>query len=390
VKGRVPLPGSAYAATRRARRIAARKSALTGSAALITLLLATPLQAQEISDPSNIFGSRGLMGTPSARMAPDGELSVSASFMKNTQHYNFGFQVMPWLEATFRYSGLQHFQADFPVYYDRAFGIKARLWDEGTIIPAVAVGIDDIIGTGIYTGEYLVASKRFGDIDTSLGLGWGRLAGAGLLRNPLALVIPSFDNRHSYFGQAGGADFTAFFHGHNVGLFGGAVWHTPLDGLALMVEYDSDTYAQEKAFGNFSPRSQVNYGLTYTLSEQTAIGLDWLYGTTLGGNFSLRLDPVHPQYPQNGLQARLFEDRAANRNAFVDALWRQGGDYADIQVRQNTLDLTVTGAISSTRCAATARLMQGVTAHISQVGCAIRTGGAASPAWCRTRSQAHR
>jgi len=34
------------------------------------LLLATPLKAQETSDPTNLFGERGLMGTPSARMAP--------------------------------------------------------------------------------------------------------------------------------------------------------------------------------------------------------------------------------------------------------------------------------------------------------------------------------
>ena len=81
-------------------------------------------------------------------------------------------------------------------------------------------------------------------------------------------------------------------------MFGGAVWHTPLDGLSLMVEYDSDSYAQEKAAGNFTPRSQVNYGLTYDVSDQARLGLDWLYGATLGGNFSLRLDPVHPQYPQ--------------------------------------------------------------------------------------------
>jgi hypothetical protein len=397
VKGRAPHPGSEGTAVLRAGRKTARAAALT-SAAFTALCLALPALAQDTSDPTNLFGSRGLMGTPSARMAPDGELSVGASFLKNNQHYNFGFQILPWLEGSFRYSGLQHFQPDYPVYYDRAFGMKARLWNEGDILPAVALGIDDIVGTGVYSGEYLVASKRFGDIDTSLGMGWGRRAETNLFRNPLALIFPSFDHRHSFFGQPGEGDFKAFFHGHNVGLFGGAVWHTPIDGLALLVEYDSDTYAQEKTFGNFSPRSQVNYGLTYSLSDQTSLGLDWLYGTTLGGSVSLRLDPVHPQYPQKietpppvvtvrsdeqqrkGLAAllgqrdpqstvriRLLEDRNADRNAFVDALWRQGGDYADIQVRQNILVLTATGAISSARCAAAARLMQGVATHVSRV-----------------------
>jgi hypothetical protein len=376
-----------------------REVALAGVAALAVLLLSPPALAQDAFDaPTNLFGSRGLMGTPSARMAPDGEVSVGASFLRNNQHYNLEFQALPWLDTTFRYSGLQHFQPDYPVYYDRAFGLKLRLWDEGDVIPAVAVGIDDIIGTGVYNGEYLVASKRLGDVDTSLGMGWGRYAGTALVRNPLALIFPSFNNRKSFFGQAGQGDFAEFFHGHDVGIFGGAVWHTPLDGLSLMVEYDSDNYAQEKAQGNFSPRSQVNYGATYNISDATQVGLYWLYGTSPGGSVSMRLDPVHPQYPQkiepppppvnvrsdeqrlealatlvdlrdprNAQRARMQQSRNADRNGFVDALWQQGGDYADIQLKQNLLDLTVTGTISSTRCAATARLMQGMAVHIDRV-----------------------
>jgi hypothetical protein len=123
-----------------------------------------------------------------------------------------------------------------------------------------------------------------------------------------------------------------------------------------------------------------------------------LYGTTLAGGVSFSFDPVHPQYPQkieppplavgvrsdderqqalaallgsrdprNARQMRLIDSRNAARNDFVDALWRMGGDYDDIQVQKSTLDLKVTGTISSTRCAATARLMQGVSADIVRV-----------------------
>ncbi|HET7086138.1 MAG TPA: YjbH domain-containing protein [Rhizomicrobium sp.] len=408
MRGEAPSPGSGFAAALRAGRILAGGSALAGVTLAALLGGLAGASAQETDTPTNLFGSRGLMGTPSARMAPDGELSVGASFLKNNQHYNLGFQVLPWLQAEFRYSGLQHFNPSYPVYYDRAFGIKARLWneDEAGLLPAVAVGIDDLIGTGVYAGEYVVASKRFGDIDTSLGMGWGRRASTELMRNPLALIFPSFDHRSNTLSNAGVGNFNAFFHGHNVGLFGGAVWHTPLDGLSLMVEYDSDTYMQERAADNLNPRSQVNYGLSYNLTDQTILGLDWLYGTTLGGSFSLRLDPVHPQYPQkieppppavtvrsgeqqqqalaallemrdpgNVRRIRLFESRNADRNDFVDALWRQGGaqggsqgsDVADIQVRQSVLELTVTGPVSSTRCVAVARLMQGVAMGVSRV-----------------------
>jgi exopolysaccharide biosynthesis protein YbjH len=371
---------------------------LACATAFATVLTAGPAQAQDDGGPTNLFGSRGLIGTPSARMAPDGELSVGASFLKNNQHYNLGFQILPWLEGNFRYSGLQNFFPGYPVYYDRAFGMKARLWDEGSLLPAVAVGVEDIVGTGVYSGEYVVASKRFGDVDTSLGIGWGRRGETGLFKNPLAIVFPSFDNRQSFFGQAGQTDFKAFFHGHKVGLFGGAVWHTPLDGLSLSIEYDSDTYSQEKFFGSFLASSQVNYGLTYDISSQTQAGLYWLYGSAIGGSFSLRLDPTRPQYPQkieapppemmvrtdeqrqralaallqtrdprNVQRARLFEKSNVERNGFIDALWRQGGDYGDIQVRQGILDLTVAGLVSSTRCEASAQLVRGVGADINQV-----------------------
>ena len=405
MKGRATLPGSGTIAASCPGRDGVRKLALAATTALIALLPLTPSWAQDmVDDPSNLFGSRGLMGTPSARMAPDGELSVGGGFLKNNQHYDLEFQALPWLDTTLRYSGLQHFNPDYPVYFDRAFGFKLRLWQEDGPMPAVAVGIDDVIGTGVYSGEYVVLSKRFGDIDTSLGMGWGRYAGGATIRNPIALAFPSFNNRNDSYSQigygnaAGSGLFSSFFHGRDVGIFGGAVWHTPLDGLSLMAEYDSDNYKLERAVGNFTPRSQVNYGVTYDLSSATQLQLDWLYGTSLGGSLSFRLDPTRPQYPQkieappppvtvrsdeqrlgalatledlrdprNARRIELQQSRNADRNAFVDELWRQGSDYSDIQLRQNMLDLTVTGTISSTRCAAIARLMQGMAVHIDRV-----------------------
>ena len=47
------------------------------------------------------------------------------------------------------------------------------------------MGLQDVIGTGLYAGEYIVASKRFWDVDVSLGLGWGRLGTGADIGNPL-------------------------------------------------------------------------------------------------------------------------------------------------------------------------------------------------------------
>ena len=43
-------------------------------------------------------------------------------------------------------------------------------------MPGVAVGVRDVLGTGVWEGEYVVASKELGRFDLSVGMGWGRLA----------------------------------------------------------------------------------------------------------------------------------------------------------------------------------------------------------------------
>jgi hypothetical protein len=129
-----------------------------------------------------------------------------------------------------------------------------------------------------------------------------------------------------------------------------------------------------------------------------SFGLHWLYGTRVGGNFALRLDAAHPQYPQKieppppplsvrtqaqqqiALTAllsqrdprwkqtqRVRERRSADRNSFIDTLWQADSDYTDIRIHQNTLELTVTGKVSDERCRSTGRLMQGVETHLSYI-----------------------
>ena len=70
MEGGVLSSGNGTAAARPAGRKAAGKAALAGP--LVIVVLIPCARAQNVSDPTNLFGSRGLIGTPSARMAPDG------------------------------------------------------------------------------------------------------------------------------------------------------------------------------------------------------------------------------------------------------------------------------------------------------------------------------
>ncbi|MES2294547.1 MAG: YjbH domain-containing protein [Pseudomonadota bacterium] len=354
------------------------------------------------------FGSVGLIDMPNARMAPDGELSVGGSYFQNTQHYNFGFQILPWLETSFRYSGLQHFDPAYPVYYDRSFAVKARLWDETAFFPAMAIGINDIVGTGIYSGEYLVASKHFGDLDASVGIGWGRLGDTALFRNPLSLLSATFKTRVQYPDiSPGSTSFNSLFHGPSSGLFGGLIWHTPINRLSLVAEYSSDTYQVEALRGNFKPRTQMNYGVSYQVTDGTTVGLDWLYGRSIGGSVSFQLNPTKSQYPAKlgaapiqpvirpsdqqevALQTLMHQRQGTltsakraslNRTNFVDALWRQNG-IRDVEVSGHSLLLTAFGD-TGRRCIVTAQLAQSYGGNIETV--VVRGPDGSKPVQCVT------
>ena len=118
------------------------------------------------------YGTTGLVDIPTARFEKDGLFSVGASTDERHKQFSITYQATPWLQGTFRYTGFNEF-----FYWDRNYEFKARLWEEELYLPQVAVGIRDMVGTGVFGSEYVVASKQFGRTDVTLGVGWGRLAG---------------------------------------------------------------------------------------------------------------------------------------------------------------------------------------------------------------------
>jgi hypothetical protein len=342
---------------------------------VVFFAIPTTAQAQQTAPlplTRNLLGTAGLIDMPSARMADDGTLSAGASYMKNIQHYNLGFQALPWLEASFRYSGLAHFDPAYPVYWDRSFGMKLRLANEGAWMPEIALGINDMIGTGIYSGEYVVATKQFGDFDATFGLGWGRYGGNNTVRNPLGAISASFNKPRPETTTPGGTPFSSFFHDPKAGLFGGINWRTPIDGLILSVENSSDAYSFETQQHTFVEHSSWNYGLSYRIGS-TILGASYLYGDTFAGSVSFELDPTRSRNPftfgaptppptirtpeaqrdalrklagQHDPQYIADRAHAESRNGFVDAVFGTPG-VGDARVDGDTLAVTSSGAQNS-------------------------------------------
>ncbi|MEY3017668.1 MAG: hypothetical protein RL336_803 [Pseudomonadota bacterium] len=224
------------------------------------------------------YGTTGLIDIPTARSGADAEFATTFAYQDRTKSVALTYQALPWLEATFRYTGFNDF-----FYYDRNYELKARLWEERSWLPQVAVGIRDLVGTGVFGSEYVVANKQFGNLDTAFGLGWGRLAGDGLIYNPMRLLSNSFDEREREFGQGGTLASKQFFSGKEVGVFGGVRYQFDERPLALLAEYNPDQYEWDQERGGVAPPSSPwSFGVEWQVTPNISLALSHQHGDEWG------------------------------------------------------------------------------------------------------------
>ena len=229
-------------------------------------------------------------------MQSDGTFSTTAAFDGRHRQFAITYQATPWLEGTFRYTGFDQF-----FYWDRNYEFKARLWDEDYYLPAVAIGIRDLVGTGVFGSEYVVASKQFGQTDVSFGLGWGRLAGKGDISNPAKWISSRFDVRSAEVGEGGELSLDNFFSGSEAGFFGGIEHRFGALPLSLIAEYNPDQYDFNASRGGLRPKSPLSVGLTWDALPGVAITASYQHAEELGVAFQFSLNSAEepPRRPPN-------------------------------------------------------------------------------------------
>lgn len=284
----------------------------------------------------NDFGGVGLLQTPTARMAPAGEISLNANRTDPYTRYSFSLQPFDWMEGTFRYTSISNRQygpddlSGDQSYKDKAFDVKFRLLQESRWTPEIAFGGRDIGGTGLFSSEYFVGNKRVGDLDFSLGLAWGYIGNRGELDNPLGWIDDRFNTRPRSEGT-GELSSNSYFRGRP-SLFGGINWQTPWAPLSFKLEYDGNDYQHEPLSNNQKQDSPFNIGMVFKASDAIDLhaaferGNTAMFGITLHTNFASRPAPAKVNDPA----PEPLAERAAGRNA--DSV-----DWADVsrRVEQN-------------------------------------------------------
>ena len=237
------------------------------------------------------YGTSGLIDIPTARFDEDGMFSFGASNDERHRQFHLTYQALPWLQGTFRYSGFNDF-----FRWDRNYEVKARLWKEDQYLPQVAVGIRDIVGTGIFGSEYLVSNKRLGNTDITLGIGWGRLSGKGVMVNPLKELDDRFSVRTAQTGEGGDFSLGDFFSGPRVGVFGGVSHKLAELPITTMIEYNPDQYEFDVSRGGERPKSPWSFGLSWRALPGMDLRFSFQHGSEVGFGFrsylNSKADPV--------------------------------------------------------------------------------------------------
>jgi hypothetical protein len=241
-----------------------------------------------ISVSASNYGTTGLIEVPSARMQPDGTFSFAITHDSLLESYAITYQAFPWLEGTFRYTGTKKF-----FHWDRNYEVKARLLAETQLLPQISVGIRDLVGTGLFGSEYIVANKRWGNLDVTLGLGWGRLSNASSLSNPLTTLSEQFGTRKQFTGLGGELSTKTFFRGQHTGIFGGVAYRFDDYPVTLQAEYNPDENRWEGSRGidrDPQAKSPLSYGLIWHMSDTIDISVAHQHLDHLGIGIQVRLD----------------------------------------------------------------------------------------------------
>ena len=222
----------------------------------------------------NNHGVVGLINMPTARLYNEGVIGVTVYDGTPDQKITITSSPYDWLEASFFYTNIQgkpYPGFEFQDYKDKGFNFKLKLKDEG-IFPAIAVGINDIAGTGFYSSEYIVGSYGINNLDIHFGFGYGTLNGSDKsFKNPLSYLHDSFSSRPSEYEDLGGQfQPSRYFSGKDVSPFYGMSYAFN-ERLLLKIEHDAT-----KTDGLIEyqiPGKRESMALEYQINNNLTIGL---------------------------------------------------------------------------------------------------------------------
>ena len=312
---------------------------------------------------STNYGVTGLIQLPSARFMDEGSMKIGYSSSFPYEYTFITATPFSWLEASYRYNEVENllygpaFYSGNQSYKDKGFDLKLKLVEESYLLPEIAVGWNDLAGTGRFAAEYLSASKQFNNLDLTLGLGWGSLGQDENIKNPFLSFDDSFEFREVDGDQGGTFNAKSWFSSKYISVFAGFEYYLWKQGIILKVEYDtSNPDLGYSGLTRLDVNSRFNFGINRPLNENIDLGLSFERGNEWRLSFSVKSDYgkrplVQKRDPPKNVvkinkqqQKRIEEDnyifyRSLNRSLQEESIFIQSANLsskeAEIVIAQN-------------------------------------------------------
>lgn len=298
---------------------------------------------------SGNFGLPGILDLPTARRFQDGELVITHQNHNYLFVNGISFQALPQLGISFRYGGLGRGGgfAQNRFTWDRSFDAHLSVFDEGKYLPALSLGLRDFIGTGWYSSEYIVGTKSIGNIELTVGLGFGRLAGRHSFSNPLRAFSSRFNQRGgNAIGRGGTLGTINWFQGDASPFYG--IKYRVGKNITVSTEYTPDLMSLENIY--LDADSPWNFGASYQLNDYLNLSAQYLHGSQVSVTAQISVNPGRP--PLLGgkelapVPMRLRDENApivylSDIDTIEKVLAIDGFEIYDLKIEDNTVSISV-------------------------------------------------
>ncbi len=233
---------------------------------------------------------------PNARTMKEGSMKIGASFSYPYEYTYITATPFSWMEASYKYTELKNVLYGPATFSgnqslkDKGFDVKFRLKKESYFMPEVALGWNDIAGTGTFSGEYLVATKKVRNFDLTLGLGWGALGQDENFRNPFKTLHKDFGERQNNIAEGGSFSYRTWFAGQEISLFSGLEYYSWKNGLIFKLEYDTSNPDLGYSGPEIPVKSRFNIGVNRPINRNLSVGLSFERGSQFRFSFDLKSD----------------------------------------------------------------------------------------------------
>ncbi len=228
--------------------------------------------------PYGVYADTQLSTIPTARMNPQGTLSFKLETLDPFIHTSIGAQLMDSLYVQIRQSAEISSLRDSAEQLTPGLDFKLRLQKEGDLRPEIALGMNSALGHSHLASEYLTFSKRYKSFDFTGGMAWGKLGGAGHVKNPLGKFFSHFKKERPLNDQDDNSP-DHWFTGDEIGFFGGLSYQTPWTPFSLNLDWSADRYAiEQNLVSDFNTPNPWSIGATLQVMDNASF-----HGAVVGG-----------------------------------------------------------------------------------------------------------